>query len=187
MAGSEARTSGGVDMLEATDPQQEDGSPAKTGSASGGGANRSAAPQKMSLDAVIGHVVWLMMQTRAYRHVFLADLEWMVMPPLLLNQYHLFRDKNRIVAFAAWAYLSEEAEARLQGGNPRLTPADWKGGDRLWLIHLFDPFNGSTWRQEAALAELQEKTALRGKSFKFHRRGADGAATVVTIPGDARA
>jgi cytolysin-activating lysine-acyltransferase len=171
MATSERTTSGGVDMLEASDRQPGDGSTAKAGS-------------KMSLDALIGHVVWLMMQARAYRHIFLADLEWMMMPPLLLNQYHLFRDKNRIVAFAAWAYLSEDAEARLLAGNPRLTPTDWKSGDRLWLIHLFDPFDWSTWRQEAALAELQEQTALRGKSFKLHRRGADGVATVVTIPGD---
>jgi hemolysin-activating ACP:hemolysin acyltransferase len=81
-----------------------------------------------------------MLQMPAFRHVFLADLEWMVLPPILLNQFRLLRDGNRIVAFAAWASLSEEAEARLQQPNPRLSPAEWKSGDRLWLVHLFAPF-----------------------------------------------
>jgi cytolysin-activating lysine-acyltransferase len=124
-------------------------------------------------DAVLGQVVWLMMQMPAYRHVFLADLEWMVMPPVLLNQFRLFRVENRIVAFAAWAYLSEAVEKRLQEPNPRLAPVDWKSGDRLWLIHLFAPF-GHT---EATLVDL-EKTTFAGKAFKMHRTQPDGTRIV---------
>lgn len=124
-------------------------------------------------DAVIGQVVWLMMQTPIFRHLFLADLEWMVMPPILLSQFRLFRIENRVVAFAAWAHLSEVVEARLQEANPRLAPAEWKSGDRLWLIHLLAPF-GHT---EAALADL-EKTSLAGKSFKMHRVQRDGSRVV---------
>lgn len=80
-----------------------------------------------SRDEVLGHAVWLMMNMPQYRYVFLADLEWMVLPPIVLGQYRLFRAENRIVAFAAWAYLSEAAEARLQEPNPRLAPTEWKG------------------------------------------------------------
>ncbi len=135
-------------------------------------ATLKAAP----VDAVLGQVVWLMMQMPAYRHVFLTDLEWMVLPPIILNQYRLFRAENRTVAFAAWAYLSAAAEARLQEPDPRLAPIDWKSGERLWLVNLFAPFG----HQKAALKELQE-TALKGKKFKMHRRGADGRASVVTV------
>jgi cytolysin-activating lysine-acyltransferase len=124
-------------------------------------------------DAVLGQMVWLMMQMPAYRHVFLADLEWMVMPPILLDQFRLFRIENRIVAFAAWAYLSEAVEKRLQEPNPRLAPVDWKSGDRLWLIHLFAPF-GHT---EAVLVDL-EKTTFAGKAFKMHRTQPDGSRVV---------
>ena len=115
-------------------------------------------------DAVFGQVVWLMMNMPQYRHVFLTDLEWMVLPPIKLNQYRLFRAGNHIVAFAAWAFLSEAAEARLQEPNPRLAPADWKSGDRLWLIDLHAPFG----QQELVLKELRE-TAFKGKNFKMHR------------------
>jgi cytolysin-activating lysine-acyltransferase len=126
-----------------------------------------------SRDAVLGQVVWLMLQMPAFRHVFLADLEWMVIPPILLDQFRMFRVESRIVAFAAWAYLSEAVEARLQEANPRLAPVDWKSGDRLWLIHLFAPF-GHT---EAALVEL-EKTTFARQTFKMHRTQPDGARIV---------
>ena len=141
---------------------------------------KAAAPQPVASpltnEAVFGQVVWLMMNMPMYRHVFLTDLEWMVLPPILLNQYRLFRADNRVVAFAAWGHLSEAAEARLQEPSPRLAPTDWMSGDRLWLVNLFAPF-GHT---ELALKELKE-TALAGKSFKMHRRGADGRVSVETV------
>ena len=129
-------------------------------------AKPAAKPPPVAIDAVFGQVALLMMAMPIYRHVFLTDLEWMVLPPVLLNQYRLFRAENRTVAFAAWAYLSEAAAARLQEPDPRLAPTDWKSGDRLWLVHLFAPFG----HYDAALKELRE-TALKGVSFKIHRRG----------------
>src|SRR5438105_11463554 len=152
---------------------------ADTGAAAGHGAPNltSSAANIPPPDAVFGQVVWLMMNMPQYRHVFLTDLEWMVLPPIKLNQYRLFRAGNHIVAFAAWAYLSEAAEARLQEPNPRLAPADWKSGDRLWLIDLHAPFG----QQELALKELRE-TALKGKTFKMHRWTPQGRQIVEIVP-----
>src|SRR5215472_8804565 len=48
-----------------------------------------------SNDAALGHAVWLMMNMPQYRHVFLADLEWLVLPPVMLGQYRLFRACDR--------------------------------------------------------------------------------------------
>src|SRR5438552_7784870 len=163
----------------------ENGSNATADDAATRGAPQpaSTAPTISSPDAVFGQVVWLMMNMPQYRHVFLTDLEWMVLPPIKLNQYRLFRAGNHIVAFAAWAYLSEAAEARLQEPNPRLAPADWKSGDRLWLIDLHAPFG----QQELALKELRE-TALQGKVFKMHRWTPQGRQTVEIVPaGDSAA
>ena len=40
-------------------------------------------------------------------------------------------------ALATWALLSEDAEARIiEFGIRKLAPADWKSGDRLWLMDL---------------------------------------------------
>jgi cytolysin-activating lysine-acyltransferase len=153
-------------------------SSADTGAAGHGAPHStSSAPNIPPPDAVFGQVVWLMMNMPQYRHVFLTDLEWMVLPPIKLNQYRLFRAGNHVVAFAAWAYLSEAAEARLQEPNPRLAPGDWKSGDRLWLIDLHAPFG----QQELALKELRE-TALKGKIFKMHRWTPQGRQIVEIVP-----
>jgi len=128
-------------------------------------------------DAALGQAVWLMMNMPMYRHFFLGDLDWMVMPPIILNQYRLFRVENRIVAFAAWGYLSEAAEQRLSGPNPRLAPADWKSGDRLCLVHMFAPFG----HHELALKELRE-TALAGHSLKIRRLGPLGQSITEVLP-----
>jgi hypothetical protein len=73
----------------------------------------------VSIDAAFGQAVWLMMNTPAYRYMFLSDLERMVLPPIMLGQLQVSVLDGRAVAFAAWASLSEAAEARLQEPNPR--------------------------------------------------------------------
>lgn len=137
----------------------------------------AAALGAMTGGTAFGYAVWLMMSMPNYRHVFLCNLEWMVLPAILLNQYRLFNADGKVVAFAAWAYLSEEVEKRLQEGEPRLAPVEWKSGDRLWLIDLFAPFGHA----ELALNELSQ-SAFTGKTFKMHKRNPDGARTVFEFP-----
>ncbi len=97
---------------------------------------------------------------------------------ILLRQFQVVFTEGRAVAFAAWAYLSEDAEARLQEPNARFAPIDWKSGDRLWLVNLFAPFGHG----EAVLQELRQ-TVLAGKSFKMHRMSADGKRVVEVVNG----
>lgn len=140
------------------------------------GAGSSPSPTPITGGTALGHAVWLMMKMPNYRHVFLSDLEWMLLPPILLNQYRLFNADGKVVAFAAWAYLSEAVEKRLQEAEPRLAPAEWKSGDRLWLINLFAPFGHA----EAALAELR-RSAFAGKRFKMHQWNADGTRVALEL------
>lgn len=130
----------------------------------------------IDLTSVLGEVTWLMVNAPDYRHFFLADLEWMILPPILLRQFKLFRAEKKPVAFAAWAHLSPDAEARIQSGADRLKPGEWKGGDRLWLVHVIAPLGGA----EAVVKDLRE-TVLKEKSFKMHRRGPDGRMMVEEV------
>ncbi len=129
------------------------------------------------IGTALGRAVLLLMSQPAYRHLFLADLEWMLLPPILLNQYRLFSTGGRIMAFAAWATLSEAVEARINAPNQRLSPAEWKSGDNLWLIHLVAPFGHG----EAVLKELRE-TVFAGKSFKMHRPRGNRPTSAKTAP-----
>nr|WP_246463059.1 toxin-activating lysine-acyltransferase [Nitrospirillum iridis] len=99
----------------------------------------------------------------------MADLEWLVMPPLLAEHYRIYRDGNQPVGVATGAaYLSEEAEGRLTGGG-RPQVGDWKSGDRCWIVDLV----ASTTMAENLLAprilDDLRQTALKGKTFKLQQ------------------
>lgn len=70
---------------------------------------------------------------------------------------------------AFWAYLSEEAEKKLESGVGRLRPDEWKSGDRLWLVDLAAPFATPENKQtEVMMADLI-KNVFGTQKFKFHR------------------
>ncbi len=91
---------------------------------------------------LLGPVVWLYMHAPSQKHLFLTDVEWMIIPPMELNQYKLYMKEEAPLAYASWAFVDEETEKRLLSGRIRLAPKDWKSGDRLWLIDLVAPFGG---------------------------------------------
>lgn len=104
-----------------------------------------------TLAALVGGIALLMAGTPSHRHLSMADLEWLVLPAIARRQIRVFRARGRAAAYASWAFLTEEAEQRLLGAEPRLKPEDWQSGDRAWIIDLIAP------RQlfDAALTELR--------------------------------
>ena len=149
---------------------------APTASTSGAETVAKAPP---TVSDIFGQVVWLMTQSPAHRNFFLSDLEWMVMPALLLRQFRIFPGKNQPIGIALWARITEEAEKRLMSGNARLAPQDWAAGDRLWLLELIAPFG----HHDVMMKDLCD-TVFAGQTFKMHRT-VDGKRDVVTVKGNA--
>ncbi len=120
----------------------------------GTGAATTPATPAPSLDKVqaMGHALWLMMQSPLHRHLFIADLEWMLVPPVALGQFRLWRQENRPIGFVTWALVAPEVEERLRRGDIRLKPAEWKSGDAVWLMDTILPFGGA----EAAIKETKQ-------------------------------
>ena len=144
----------------------------------------AAARNKPTVSHMLGEITWLLTQSPTHKHFALADLEWLVMPPLLLEQYRVFHGETTPVGVALWASLSAEAEAKLNAGVGRLRPDEWKSGDRLWLVDLITPFATPDNKMvEQMLADLM-KTALKGQRFKFHKTDpATGKRDTVEIGG----
>jgi cytolysin-activating lysine-acyltransferase len=92
---------------------------------------------------LLGPVAWLMMQQSATRHTLLSELEWRVMPALVLNQSKLYMRDSAPIAYVSWALLSEAVVERYKTAPHQLTASDWKSGDQVWLIDLFTPFGGA--------------------------------------------
>jgi cytolysin-activating lysine-acyltransferase len=125
--------------------------------------------------ALLGEIVWLLGRSDAHKHIFLTELDWMVMPPIPLRQFRIWRQNNQPVAYASWAFLSDEASQRFIDGAAaghvgRLAPGEWKSGEQLWLIDFIAPFGGG----DAMITELREKV-FPGQKVKTIQRAADGS------------
>jgi cytolysin-activating lysine-acyltransferase len=124
---------------------------------------------KMTVSQALGEIVWLMTQSPIHKNLFLADLEWLVMPAMLAGQFRLFHAGDRPVAVALWAFLDAETEARFEPTGVRLKPDEWQKGDRCWLVELIAPFGGVD-----ALLEDLKSGVLKGRKVKLHRTDVEG-------------
>jgi cytolysin-activating lysine-acyltransferase len=160
-----ARAQGGADEQ----------APIESSGSDGGGGNEQ--PSK-TVAAVLGEMAWLLSQSNIHRYnLFVGDLEWLIMAPIMHNQYRLFYANGQPIGCALWAFASELVEQRLASGG-RIAAGEWRGGDRLWLVELIAPFG----RQDAMLEDLAA-TALADRRFRFLRTNAQGRRETVTLAG----
>lgn len=93
---------------------------------------------------MLGPITWLMMQQSATRHTLLSELEWRVMPALVLNQAKLYMREEAPIAYVSWAKMSQQCAARYKNPPHQLMASDWKSGEQIWIIDLITPFGGGT-------------------------------------------
>lgn len=104
-----------------------------------------------------GKVVMAMMALPRYRHQTLADLQHLVLDPLIRDRLAIAcpADKERgdladITGLAIWASVSEEVDAKIReqirnGVWPlRLKAEDWTSGEISWLIDVIAPDRKTT-------------------------------------------
>lgn len=130
------------------------------------GRRERLAKAERDMSLMLGRVAALMMGSPEHRYLFVADLEWRLVPPLALRQCRLVQRGGLPVAFLSWALLDEARERRRLAGNRRLAPADWRSGDRLWLIDLIAPGGDG----EALAREVMAKL-FPGRVFRTLKRG----------------
>jgi cytolysin-activating lysine-acyltransferase len=130
----------------------------------------AAAP---TVSHMLGEMTWLLTQSPLHRALAIGDLEWLVMPALLHEQFYVFRDGEQPVGLALWAKCNKTAEAKLERGmiepENRLTLEEWKSGDQVWLVDLIAPFaNAENKQREIMIADLISGP-LAGRAFNFHQ------------------
>ncbi len=102
---------------------------------------------------LFGAVTWLLMQQPAGRHTLLGELEWRIMPALILEQSKVYLKQGAPAAYVSWARLSDAVAARYQAAPHQLTLNDWNSGAQVWLIDMVVPFGGAA----EVLKDLREK------------------------------
>ena len=147
----------------------------------------TAAP---TVSHILGEMTWLLTQSPLHKVFAIGDLEWLVMPALIHQQFYLFRDGSQPVGLALWAKCTPDAAAKLDRGmiepENRLTLEEWQSGDQVWLVDLIAPFATPENRQrEIMIADLISKP-LKGTEFRFHQTDpVTGQRTVRTVGADA--
>lgn len=126
---------------------------------------------------LLGAVAWLLMQQSSTRHTLLSELEWRVMPPLVLDQAKLYLRDEAPIAYVSWARLSESVAARYQLPPHHLANSDWKSGDQNWIIDLCTPFGGGS----DIINELRS-TVFKGQPLHQFSLAANGQLTAITWP-----
>lgn len=150
-------------------------------------------------------IIAVLMRDRNFRNMRLADIEWLVLPPLLAGQYRLGhaearrpeagspasaakvndagprRDGSALIPVAAalWARVSPAVDKRLSEHLDKpllLQPNEWASGEVLWLVALA----GDQRAMPAFLAKLREKD-FKGRPVKLRSKGKDGAAIVTSL------
>lgn len=139
------------------------------------------------LNAGFGEFVTLLLRDPQLKHLSLADLEWLVVPPLAVNQVLTLRGKVKgtdgvesghtvALAGALWAKVSKEVDEKLEaqkaaGAPLRLAPHDWVSGDIPWLVLVTGP--------DALKSRLVEKMRTDlGASMKGVQVRSDGVSVV---------
>ncbi len=128
----------------------------------GGPDDLGRVPQTVA--EAFGEIVWLMSQSPVHKQFLVADLEWLIMPPVMLRQFRTYRHEGRPAAVVLYAFVSEEVERRLEAGAPTLRPGDWKSGDRAWIVQVIAPFG-----EAEAFAREACQTVLQGREVRMQR------------------
>jgi cytolysin-activating lysine-acyltransferase len=108
------------------------------------GAPRPLDAADKTVSTVLGEIVWLLSQSPEHKQLAIADLEWMVMPALLLRQFKLFYDteRNIPVGVVLFARVSPAVAARLDAGGRLATLDDWRSGETVRVMATVAPFGG---------------------------------------------
>lgn len=191
--------------------------PKLNGKAKDASAPQKAAEPKEAPTAVptiahtLGEMVWLMTRSPLHKHLKLADLEWLLMPAILMNQFRLFRAGEQVVGLALWAYITP-AQAEEMGKTGRLSAEDWRHGTdvlqlvkdqqsgkqvelaepalkdgelELWLVDFTVPFaTAENKLAQACMADLV-RGPLQGKKLRMHKTDPKtGEKSVIELGGE---
>ena len=119
-----------------------------------------------------GDYVFLAERSARQRGMPVGTFADSIVPPIMANQYKIFRFDGVPRGLFTWGWLSEDVEKRYVAGEG-LSASDWRSGDRLWIIGLVAPYRGLT---ASIVRWIMVPGNLTKSDFRF-RRVRDGKLT----------
>jgi cytolysin-activating lysine-acyltransferase len=116
--------------------------PSANGGRAAGQPEGQAEPPPKTVAQVLGEITWLMTQSPRHKAIPLGDLEWLLMPAILLRQFRIFYSGEQPVGVALWALADGLVAKRIDAGDRRLSAVEWKSGTSMRIVELVAPFGG---------------------------------------------
>ncbi|WP_435626593.1 protein-lysine palmitoyltransferase [Candidatus Ferrigenium straubiae] len=101
---------------------------------------------------IMGPALWLYARDPMKKFMFVGDIDWAILPPVILDQCRLYTKDGIPFAFFTWALVNDAIDQRLRSGTPRIAPNEWKSGTHLWLVDVVTPFG----KTEEMIDELRK-------------------------------
>lgn len=96
-----------------------------------------------TIAAVLGEIVWLMSQSPEYKQYLISDLEWLVMPPILLRQFRLFYHEGKPVAVVFYRRVAATIDDGRTLDERDMRLEDWNSGPAVKVVRVIALFGDS--------------------------------------------
>jgi len=138
---------------------------------------------------VFTQAVGVLMRSPHYKEYKIGDLEWLLLPAIINQQFRIGEFKldeaqggaSVPASLVLWALVSPEVDKRLTettGVEPRLTPKDWTSGDIPWLVYAA----GET-RFVRPVVEQLMATTFKDRTLKVLGRDKDNNVKIHVLDG----
>jgi len=128
---------------------------------------------KQAIPADIQSVIDLYKSFSKYDNNTEEELYYHVLPSFELKQCKLFKENNKVIAFANWAFLNHKAEKELIE-TKTFSDDDWNSGNNTWVIDVVSLKDGDKMGKWLKNKFKQFKWMRSDKNFNFYRIGSRG-------------
>ncbi|MEM0977228.1 MAG: toxin-activating lysine-acyltransferase [Planctomycetota bacterium] len=97
-------------------------------------------PDSATFASAMGQAVWLMTLSKDHRNYPISEIERIVSPAVVLQQFKMYFKEKQPIAFLAWAAVSDEVKAKWDAGDYTLTLEDWRSGQNIIIVDCVSPF-----------------------------------------------
>lgn len=148
---------------------------------------KKIAEMRTRLHSTIGQVVVALSMVPRYRHQTLADLQHLIVEPLMRDRLAIATAKPEapaaasqsdgpggVIGIAFWANVSDAVDAKIReqikGGvfPVRLAPSEWASGETIWLLDVVAP---SQRMASAVLANFSQLVKTHGPGAPATQKG----------------
>lgn len=114
-----------------------------------------SAKSELAKIPLLGPVLWLMGRDAGRRDVRVGEIDWRLMPPLVLDQLQIVTRFDVPWGFCTWAFVSEEVHQRMASPQAQIEPHEWRSGTIPWLIEVCAPFGGHDEVAQSAMKTMK--------------------------------